>query len=146
MRRLKDVQRLVGHAVVHATPEGNKAVLDELLKELAAAQEDMSLPTGRRLWHCAARSPLARAAVAAALIVIGTLLIVSRTPPASTRQPPRVETLSAADLLTVGCLNAACRRGGLPEVEKQCERATQKLQSQPERISLEQLITEMKGT
>jgi hypothetical protein len=57
--------------------------------------------------------------------------------------PPREdETLSAADLLTVGCLSAAFRRGGLEAVERQCEAAARRLDLRPERISLMELIRE----
>jgi hypothetical protein len=57
--------------------------------------------------------------------------------------PPREnETLSAADLLTVGCLNAAFRRGGLEAVERQCEVAAWRLDFRPEKISVMELIRE----
>lgn len=83
----------------------------------------------------------------AALILIVALVVVSRTSDEPIWQPSYVtETPSAADMLTVGRLNAACRRGGLPEIDRQCEQAAQRLDIQPERISMEQLIREMKGT
>ncbi len=52
------------------------------------------------------------------------------------------EALSAADLLTVGCLNAAFRRGGLEAVEQLCDVAAQRLGFRPERISVGELINE----
>ncbi len=52
------------------------------------------------------------------------------------------ETLSAADLLTVACLNAAFRRGGLEAVEQQCELAAQRLGICPQRVTVEELIQE----
>jgi hypothetical protein len=52
------------------------------------------------------------------------------------------ETLSAADLLTVACLNAAFRRGGLEAVERQCELAEQRLGIRPQRVTVEELIQE----
>ncbi len=146
MRPLRDIKRFVGCAEVHSIPKVNKAVLDGLMKEFATTRSDASLRAGRNIWSSVVHSPLAQATAVAALIVIGTLVVVSRTPRESTRRPPVAETLSVADMLTVGRLNAACRRGGLPEVERQCEQAAQKLQNRPERISMEQLIREMKGT
>ena len=84
-------------------------------------------------------------AVAAAAVVILALIILTRslqkTPP-----PTEHRTQSAADLLTVGCLNAACRRGGLEELERQCEEAAQRLDQRPERTSVKELIRELKGT
>ena len=145
MRPLRDIKRLVHHAQIRSKPEVNRAVLDDLLRELAACRTDTSIPAGRRVWSTAV--PRAGVAAVAALILIVALVVVSQTSDEPIRQPPHVaETPSAGDMLTVGWLNAACRRGGLPEVEKQCEQAAQRLQSRPERISMEQLIREMKGT
>jgi hypothetical protein len=57
--------------------------------------------------------------------------------------PPREnEVLSAADLLTVGRLNAAFRRGGLEAVERLCDVAAQRLGFRPERISVGELIND----
>ena len=52
------------------------------------------------------------------------------------------ETLSAADLLTVACLNAAFRRGGLEAVEQICEMAARRLDIRPERVTVEELFRE----
>jgi hypothetical protein len=60
--------------------------------------------------------------------------------------PCENETLSAADLLTVGGLNAAYRRGGLEAVDRQCEAAARRLEDQPQRISVPQLIRQLNGT
>ncbi len=57
-------------------------------------------------------------------------------------QPRENEALSAADLLTVGRLNAAFRRGGLEAVEQLCDMAAQRLDLRPERISVGELIDE----
>ena len=134
MRPLKDIKRLVGRAEIESTPEGNRAMLNSLLKELAARRGSV------------VQIPIARVAAIAALILIVALAVVGYLSREPVRQPPHLGTLSAADMLTVGRLNAACRRGGLSEVERQCEQATQRLQGRPERISTEQLIMELKGT
>jgi hypothetical protein len=55
-------------------------------------------------------------------------------------QPRGNEALSAADLLTVGCLNAAFRRGGLEAVEQLCEAAARRLDFRPERVSVAELM------
>lgn len=52
------------------------------------------------------------------------------------------ETLSATDLLTVACLNAAFRRGGWEAVEQQCEMAARRLDFRPQRVTVEELIEE----
>jgi len=137
MRPLRDIKRLVAQAPVHSTPARNQAVLDDLLKELAV---------GPHIQGNGIRVHVVRVAVAAAVISIVALVFIRHTSREPVRQPPYVVTPSVVDMLTVGRLNAACRRGGLPEVERQCEHAAQRLQGRPERISTEQLILEMKGT
>ena len=57
-------------------------------------------------------------------------------------QPRENGALSAADLLTVGCLNAAFRRGGLEAVEQICEMAARRLDIRPERVTVEELFRE----
>ncbi len=59
-----------------------------------------------------------------------------------TPQPCESEALSAADLLTVGCLNAAFRRGGLEAVERLCDLAARRLDFRPQRVTVEELIRE----
>jgi hypothetical protein len=63
--------------------------------------------------------------------------VAGDTPP-----PHESEALSAADLLTVACLNAAFRRGGLEAVERQCDVAAQRLGICPRRVTVEELIQE----
>jgi hypothetical protein len=147
MRPLRDIRRLVRHAQVHSKPEVNQVVLDELRRELDAAGTEAALPTGRHNWSSMICRPRTAVAAVAALILVVALVMVRRTPEEPVRPPHQVgETLSAADLLTVCSLNAACRRGGLPEMERQCERAARKLDLRPERVSVEQLTKEMNGT
>jgi hypothetical protein len=52
------------------------------------------------------------------------------------------ETLSAGDLLTVACLSAAFRGGGLEAVERLCDMAAQRLDFRPQRVTVEELIQE----
>jgi hypothetical protein len=147
MRPLRDIRRLVRHAPIHSKPEANRVVLDDLRRELDAAGTNASLPTGRHNRLRMICRPRTAVAAVAALILVVALVMVKRTPEEPVRPPHQVgETLSAADLLTVCALNAACRRGGLPEMERQCERAARKLDLRPERVSVEQLTKEMNGT
>jgi hypothetical protein len=146
MRPLRDIKRVVGHAEIRSEPRINGMILDDLLKELATSRNDASVPTARRLWSSLVHNRLVPLAAMVAVVCVVAVVLhrhASREPV----QPPTLATASsAADLLTVGHLNAACRRGGLPEIERQCERATQRLQIRPERVSTEQLIREMTGT
>jgi len=70
--------------------------------------------------------------------LLAELAAVTRdTPPL-----PESEARSAADLLTVGHLQAAFRRGGLEAVERLCDVAAQRLYLRPQRMTVEELIQE----
>ena len=75
-------------------------------------------------------------------VVLQHLLAELATVTGDALQPRENEALSAADLLTVGCLNAAFRRGGLEAVEQLCDVAAQRLDFRPQRVTVEGLIEE----
>ncbi len=140
MRSLRKIKKSISHARVESKPEADRAVLRHLLAELATAAGDAPAPGGLH-----ARGRILKAMAAAAIMILA-LVMVARPPQRTTPPPLENRTPCAADLLTVGCLNAACRRGGLEAVDRQCEEAAQRLEDRPQRISVNQLIRELKGT
>jgi len=139
MRSLRDIKKCVSHAGIRSSPQADKAMLGDLIQELEKATEDASIHLKPRDWAIAARI------VAAAAIVIITLIVVSRPSREIVREPRVDRPQSAADLLTVGCLNAACRRGGPEAIDHQCEEAARRLENRPEKVSVKELIRELKG-
>lgn len=141
MRSLKDIKRSIKHAQVDSKPRADEAVRQHLLAELVTATAAVPAPIRPQGWRIAVK------AVAAAAVVILALIVVDRrpqqevTPPASVGSRPR----SAADLLTVGSLNAACRRGGLEAIDQLCEEADRRLGTEPEGISVRAFARELKG-
>jgi hypothetical protein len=130
MRSLRDIKRLVGHAKIHSKPDVNRAILDDLLQELAASTQDRA--SSAKSWYriVVARGNVARAAVAAG-IVVGVLLGVHRFRQESRPVPSEGRQVSAAEMLTAGRLNAAYRRDGLQGLERQCEKAAERLGLRP---------------
>jgi hypothetical protein len=126
MRPLRDIKRLVGRAEIHSRPEANRAVLDDLLRELAASTQETGSRAKPSRWNEVARSSVARVAVAAG-IVIAALLGIGRLWREPRPTVPEGARVSAAEMLTVGRLNAAYRHGGLPELQRHCETAAQRL-------------------
>ncbi|MEN6427134.1 MAG: hypothetical protein ABFE13_17400 [Phycisphaerales bacterium] len=137
MRPLKDVRRSIRHAKIESKPQADEAVRQSLLAELTAATAGP--PVRPPTW------PLAVKILAAVVVVILALIVADR---GLRESPPPAEngTRSAADLLTVGALNAACRRGGLGAIDQLCEEADRRLGVPPEKISVRTFTREFNGT
>lgn len=140
MRSLRDIKKRVSHAEIGSRPEADKAVLGDLIQELEKVAGNAPIHLKRQDWAIAARI------VAAAAIMIITLIVVSRPTPETAPEPRLNRPQSAADLLTVGCLNAAYRRGGLEAIDQRCEEAARRLENRPQKVSVKELIQELKGT
>ncbi len=144
MKSRKEIERTVGRAPVHSSPAVNQAVLGHLLEELAALKRGTGDAARSPHWISVVKKPMVGAAAAALVLLI--LFGVFRIPHRTARPQPAARWQSAADLLTVGHLNAAHRRGGLDELDRQCDRAARKLGGPRERISVEELIEELQGS
>jgi len=140
MKPLKEIQKSVRRAAVETRPEGDRAVRDDLLRELAARKTDAP-----RTWRMVTSGWARIAAVVTVTAILG-LLALPRFLDETGARSPNGRAQTASDLLTVGSLNAACRRGGVSEIERQCDHAADKLNLQPETISAEELLEELKGT
>jgi hypothetical protein len=140
MRSLREIKKSISHARVESKPEADQAVLRHLLAELAAVAGDASTPVKLHV-----RGRILRAMAAAAIVILAVVMVAR--PPQRTAPPsPENRVHSAADLLTVGCLNAAYRRGGVEAVDQRCEEAARRLDTRPERTSVKKLIRELKET
>jgi hypothetical protein len=144
MRSLKDIKESIRHAGIGAKPQADQEVLRHLLTEWETVTGGASARSKQRDARAVARRRIVKVVAAAALVVLA-LIVAARLPQ---RTPPRLEgrAESAADLLTVGRLNAACRRGGLEAMNRQCEEAARRLNTGAERVSVQELMREFQET
>jgi hypothetical protein len=93
------------------------------------------------------KKPITKLA-AAALIILTIGFFMTHLGPSEKVNTTNVTivTKSPAELLTVASLNIAYRRGGVEEVERQCEQAIDKLGPQPAKITINELLAEFNGT
>ena len=137
MRSSKDIERALKHADldVEINAETDRAIMGELEEaHLRAAPWDPG-----RAW-------LGYAALAAAAVLTLTVYVWNhREAPRSPDAPPPAVATSAAEMLTVGQLKAAYRRGGLEAFEAQCDEAAEKMDVAPTALSLRDLIVELEG-
>lgn len=147
MRSAKDIEHSLRHADldVDVNARTDRAILSELVdahRESARTRFAAAPPSRRTItanWTVR---------LAAGVVVVGIigLLALRHAPrrPKSIPQPPA--TMSAAEMLTVRQLNAAYWRGGLKELEAQCEKAAEKTDVKATEISITDLFAELKGT
>ncbi len=140
MRSAKDIERSLKHADlgVETDTEADRAILGELVD-----MHRRSTPTGVT-WSTMLR-PATLGLAATIVVAFAAVFLVNRREPSEPGGVPQpAATMSAAEMLTMGQLKAAYGRGGLEELEAQCEKAAEKLDVLP--ISITDLIVELKGT
>jgi hypothetical protein len=111
--------------------------------------------TSRRLWwgkpHPTARilrSSLGKVAIAAAIIVAAGVLLAGRlgiAPKKSSPEPQPVAQQSPAQMVSMISLSAAFRSGGMEGLDRQCERALERLGPRPTSVSMQELLKDISG-
>ena len=101
----------------------------------------------RNLWHTITKSKIAKFAAAAVIVVAVGVFIVQRVPDEQIKNHKMPEVAkSPAEMMTAMSLNIAYRRGGMEEVEKQCDKAFEMLGPKQTSISVQRLLAELEGT
>ncbi len=140
MRSAKDIERSIRKLEwdIDIDAKTDRSILDELAD---AHCESVRTPSAPVRWKT-----IARVAVAAGIVGIVGLFALHDVPHEPRHIPPPPTTMSVAEMLTVGQLKAAYRRGGLGALEAQCEKAAERVERLPTRMTIEELIVELKGT
>ena len=106
-------------------------------------------PTGWGKSHPATwilRSSFGKLALAAALVITAGLLFVGRFGiPRPVPGPQQAAQLSPAQMVSMMSLSAAFRRGGIEELDRQCDRAMERLGPRPSSISMQELFKDIDG-
>ena len=147
MRSAKDIEQSLKQTDldIDIHKRTDRRILSELADAYRESVRTPSAPTTPR-WRAITSSRFVRLAAAIVFVGIVGLFAVRDVPrePRVVPQPPA--TMSVAEMLMVGQLKAAYRRGGLEELEAQCEKAAEKLDITPTKLSIEDLIVELKDT
>jgi len=106
-----------------------------------------SRPHRRNLWRTIIKSRITKFAAAAVIVVAVGVFIVQRVPDEQIKNHKMPEVAkSPAEMMTAMSLNIAYRKGGMEEVEKQCDKAFEMLGPRPGRITVREMLAELNGT
>jgi hypothetical protein len=145
MRPEKNIERSIKN--LDGDIEVNPKTDHDILTELTDAHRRATLTGTPALGGVPSRGRLGYVGLAAVVLIAVAVGLFGLRHPHRERgdvpQPPA--TMSAAEMLTVGQLKVAFQRGGLAAVEAQCEKAADKVDTPPEKVSIEDLIVELKG-
>jgi len=94
------------------------------------------------------RGSIGKLAIAAAVLATAGVLLVGRfgstpVPPGSGPQPAAQQ--SPAQMVSMISLSAAFRSGGLEGLDKQCDRALERLGPRPNSVSIQELLKDING-
>ena len=143
MRPKKNIEKFVRVRKPNVTTsrQMDKRTLDDsfaAMEETIRAKSAGHKPSALRI---IIRSRMMKLTAAAAVIIVGIGLFVARQGPSEQKQKgaPKI-AVSPAEMTTVISLTMAYHRGGIEEVERQCDKAVQILGPRAARISLRDLF------
>ena len=135
--------------------EGTTPVFDAETWKQKHSQEFQTLrqrrtqPDRSRAVRLVSRVSLAKLAIAAAVIAAVGLLLIGRLGPGPGEPVaglPGNDFQSPARMVSMIALSAAFRRGGIDELDRQCERALEQLGPRPSSISMQEVLKEITAT
>lgn len=99
------------------------------------------------IWRTVIKSKITKVAAAAVIVLVVGLFVAQRVPDEQVESRTKLEVAkSPAEMMTAMSLNIAYRRGGMEEVEKQCDKAFEMLGPRPGSITVQEMLAELNGT
>ncbi len=91
------------------------------------------------------RSPFGKLAIAAAIVATLGVFLVGRFGPGPDGPTARPDSASPAQMVSMISLSAAFQQGGMEGLDKQCDRALERLGPRPNRVSVQELLKDLNG-
>lgn len=149
MRPTEKIERFIRAKKPHLTTTGrmDKSVLDDSFAAMEETIRAKSLDSKPNLWKIIIRNKMTKFAAAAMIVLAVGLFVAQRVPDEQIDKSTKPEVVkSPAEMMTAMSLNMAYRRGGMQEVEKQCDKAFEMLGPRPGRITVQEILAEFNGT
>jgi len=119
----------------------------EELQILKSRAGQNSRPHRRNLWRTVIRSKMTKFAAAAVIVLAVGLFIAQRVPDEKIDKRTKPEVAkSPAEMMTAMSLNIAYRKGGMEEVEKQCDKAFEMSGPRPGNVTVQEMLAALNGT
>lgn len=147
MTSAKDIKKLTKNATIDTNEEVDESVLNGLLEQFDEAEEQYSAASQPSIWRTVIKSKIAKFAAAAMIVLAVGLFVARRMPDKQVEHRAKPEVAkSPAEMMTAMSLNIAYRKGGMEEVEKQCDKAFEMLGPRPGKISVQEILAELNGS
>jgi hypothetical protein len=144
----EQLQRVVdGSTPVFDAQAWKQKYAGEFQTLLGRSVQPSRLSAGRTV-RLVLRGSIGKFAIAAALLATAGVLLVGRfgstpVPPGSGPQPAAQQ--SPAQMVSMISLSAAFRSGGMEGLDKQCDRALERLGPRPTNVSMQELFKDLDG-
>jgi len=119
----------------------------EELQILKSRAGQASRPHRRNLWRTIIKSRITKFAAAAGIVLAVGLFVARRVPDKQIDNRTKTEVAKTpAEMMTAMSLNIAYRKGGMEEVDRQCDKAFEMLGPRPGKISVREILAELNGS
>ncbi len=100
--------------------------------------------TGRAV-RLVLRGSIGKLAIAAAVVATAGIFLIGRLEPGLDRPKARPDSTSPAHMVSMISLSAAFGQGGMEGLDKQCDRALERLGPRPTNVSMRELLKDIRG-
>jgi hypothetical protein len=91
------------------------------------------------------RGSIGRLAIAAAVVATLGIFLIGQLEPVPDRPTVRPDSTSPAQMVSMISLSAAFRQGGMEGLDRQCNRALERLGPRPNSVSMQELLKDING-
>ena len=147
MKSTEDIEKRIKNVNIAIDSERNKKVFSDILQAFEKSKAKELAPTGQHIRRVILKSPLAKIAAAAVIIIaFGSFLSRDRfTPKRSTPGHPMVAK-SSIKMISMISLRMAYQRGGIDELEQQLQDTLELLGPSSSSISMKELLEGVNGS
>ena len=119
----------------------------EELQILKSRAGQASRPHRRNLWRTIIKSRITKFAAAAGIVLAVGLFVARRVPDKQIDNRTKTEVAKTpAEMMTAMSLNIAYRKGGMEEVDRQCDKAFEMLGPRPGNVTVQEMLAALNGT
>ena len=141
----EQLQRVVNGATPVFDAQAWKRKYAREFQTLLGRSEQPSRSSTGRTVRLVFRGTIGKLAIAAAVLVAAGVLLVGRFAPAPVQPVPTSAPPSPAQMVSMISLSAAFRQGGMEGLDRQCDRALERLGPRPNSVSVQELLKDING-